>query len=48
MTKLLDLVGIPFDKVTQCALSPVAYTVGVEFKPARRKSLDGVLHVDRW
>ena len=46
--EVADLVGIPFDQVTQCALSPIAYTVGTEFKAARRKSLDGVLHVDSW
>lgn len=46
--EVAGLLGIPYDEVTQCALSPVAYTVGIDFKPARRKSLEGVLHVDAW
>jgi nitroreductase len=43
-----DLLGIPFESVTQVALIPVAYTVGTDFKPAPRAPLDGVLHVDAW
>jgi nitroreductase len=41
------LLGIP-DNVMQAALLPVAYTKGTEFKPARRRPLDEVLHWDRW
>jgi nitroreductase len=43
-----EILGIPFDEVTQVALIPLAYTRGTDFKPAHRKPLDGVLHVDRW
>jgi nitroreductase len=43
-----DILGIPFAEVTQCALIPVAYTKGTSFNAGPRKSLDGVLHVDRW
>jgi len=43
-----DLLGIPYDKFTQVALIPVAYSIGTDFKPARRKSLDDVLRVDAW
>ena len=46
--EVAELLGIPFEQVTQCALSPIAYTKGTEFKPAGRKSLDGVMHVDGW
>jgi nitroreductase len=43
------LLGIPYETVTQCALIPVAHvTGGADFKPGPRKSLDGVLHLDRW
>jgi len=42
------LLGIPYDDVMQVALIPVAYTKGVDFKPARRLPLDGILHVDAW
>jgi nitroreductase len=43
-----DILGIPYAEVTQCALIPTAYSIGTEFKPARRKSLDEVLHIDSW
>ena len=43
-----ELLGIPYDRVTQAALVPVGYTKGGDFKPAARKPLDGVLHVDGW
>ena len=42
------LLGIPYADVTQCALIPVAYTKGTDFKPGPRKPLDGILHVDTW
>ena len=43
-----DILGIPFAKVTQCALIPVAHTLGDEFKPAPRKSLEALLHLNGW
>jgi len=43
-----ELLGIPYDEVTQVALIPVAYTKGTDFKPARRRPLGGILHVDAW
>ena len=43
-----ELLGIPFDEVMQAALIPVAYTIGTEFKPARRKPLESVLHWNHW
>jgi nitroreductase len=43
-----DLLGIPYDKVTQAALIPVAYTQGTDFSPAGREPLDTVLHWDAW
>jgi nitroreductase len=42
------ILGIPYDEVTQVALIPVAYTVGTEFKPGRRKPLDTMLHWETW
>jgi len=29
-----EALGIPFEKVSQAGLIPVAYTLGTEFKPA--------------
>jgi nitroreductase len=43
-----ELLGIPFDKVMQAALIPVAYTVGTDFRPAARHPLDTMVHWERW
>jgi len=43
-----ELLGIPYDDVMQAALIPVAYTVGKDFRPARRKPLDTMAHWERW
>lgn len=43
-----EILGIPYEKVTQVALLPVAYTIGTDFKLAKRQPLDTVLHVDSW
>jgi nitroreductase len=41
------LLGLP-EGVRQAALIPTAFTIGTDFKPARREPLESVLHVDRW
>ncbi len=43
-----EILGIPFEQFTQAALIPVAYTIGTEFKPVARKSLDDVIHMNGW
>jgi nitroreductase len=43
-----EVVGIPFDQVTQALLTPVAYTKGTDFKPAARPPAASVMHVDGW
>lgn len=43
-----EILGIPYAQVTQAGLIPVAYTLGTNFRPAARPSLDSVLHWDRW
>jgi nitroreductase len=43
-----DVLGIPYESVTQAALIPVAYTIGTDFKPGPRKPLDSVLHWEHW
>jgi nitroreductase len=43
-----EILGIPFDKFTQVALIPTAYSVGNTFKVSLRKSIDDVMHVDKW
>ncbi|MGH2934678.1 MAG: nitroreductase family protein [Gaiellaceae bacterium] len=46
--KAADILGIPYDEVTQVALIPVAYTLGTDFKPGKRRSLDTMVHWDHW
>ena len=46
--EVADIVGIPFDKVQQVCLTPLAYTVGTDFKPAMRPDPDTIIHWDRW
>ena len=43
-----QVLGIPYEQVTQAALIPTAYTLGTKFKPAPREPLESVLHWDRW
>ena len=46
--EIAELLGIPFDEVMQTALSPLAFTVGTDFKPAKGRDVEGVLHIDGW
>ncbi len=43
-----DVLGIPFDEVTQCALITIGYTKGTDFKPAKRPPMDSVTHWNGW
>jgi nitroreductase len=43
-----EILGIPFDRVTQVALIPVAHTIGTDFKPGKRISTDERVHWDTW
>lgn len=43
-----EALGIPYEKYTQAALIPVAYTQGTDFKPAPREPLEQVLHWNEW
>jgi len=38
-----DLLGIPFEEYTQVGMFPIAYTIGLDFKVARRKPVEEVL-----
>ena len=42
------LLDIPYDRVTQVALIPTAYTLGTDFKPGPRRDKSNVIHHDRW
>lgn len=42
-----DLLGIPAG-ITQVSLIPVAYTKGLDFKPAKRPPVEEITHWDGW
>ncbi len=42
------ILGIPYEKVTQAALTPVAFSLKTDFKPAPRIPLETVCHWDTW
>ncbi|GAB3571219.1 nitroreductase family protein [Amycolatopsis endophytica] len=46
--EVAEILGIPFDTVQQVCLTPLAYTVGEKFSPAKRPAPDEVIHWDRW
>ncbi|MEY2996308.1 MAG: hypothetical protein RLZZ39_1133 [Actinomycetota bacterium] len=46
--QVADVLGIPFDSVQQVCLSPLAFTKGTDFKPARRPPADSIIHWDAW
>jgi nitroreductase len=43
-----EILGIPYERVMQGALIPVAYTIGTDFKPGRRAPLETMVHWDSW
>jgi nitroreductase len=43
-----ELLGIPYERVMQAALIPLAYTLGTDFKPGTRRPLDSIVHWDGW
>jgi nitroreductase len=43
-----ELLGIPYEEVTQTALIPVAFTIGDEFKPGARLPLDTFVRWNGW
>jgi nitroreductase len=45
--EVADILGIP-EQVMQVALLPVAYTVGTDFKPAKRPPPEDIVHWDGW
>ena len=45
---MAELLGIPYESVTQAGLFPVAYTKGTDFRPAVRQPAAEVTHWDRW
>lgn len=46
--EMADLLGLPFDTTVQVALTPVAYTIGTDFKPVKRADDSNFSHWNRW
>jgi nitroreductase len=46
--EVADVLGIPYDTVQQVCLSPLAHTIGTDFKPALRPDPDTVIRWDGW
>jgi nitroreductase len=43
-----DVLGIPYERVMQVAMIPVAHTIGTDFRPAPRKLSGQRVHWDHW
>lgn len=46
--QMADVLGIPFETVQQVCLTPLAFTQGTDFKPAKRPPADSIIHWDAW
>jgi nitroreductase len=46
--EMAALLGIPYDKVTQVGLFPVAYSLGTDFRPAARAETDTIVRWNHW
>lgn len=46
--EMAELLDIPYDRVTQAGLFPVAYTIGTDFRPASRAASGDVIHWNQW
>ena len=43
-----DVLGIPYEEISQVALIATAYSIGTNFRKSLRNPLDDVLHIDQW
>ena len=43
-----EILGIPFDQYMQGGLTPLAYSIGTDFKPAPRLDASALTHWDTW
>jgi nitroreductase len=46
--EVADICGIPYDEYTQAGLFPIAYTIGTDFKPAKRLDATDLVHWNTW
>ena len=43
-----DVLGIPYEEVSQVALIPLAHTIGTDFRPGPREPLERFARWDAW
>ena len=43
-----EIVGLPYESVTQAALVPIAFYTGTSFRPSARLPLEAVVHRETW
>jgi nitroreductase len=41
--EVADILGLPFETMAQAVLTPLAFTLGTDFKPAHRPPADSVI-----
>ncbi|WP_305787372.1 nitroreductase family protein [Symbioplanes lichenis] len=46
--EVAEILGIPYETVAQAVLTPLAYTKGTDFRPAKRPDPETVIHWDSW
>ncbi|WP_238162738.1 nitroreductase family protein [Kribbella capetownensis] len=46
--ELAEILGVPYDDVMLAAFIPLAFTLGTDFRPAKRVPRDQVLHWNNW
>jgi nitroreductase len=46
--EVAERLGLPYERITQAALLPVAYYTGEGFQPIERVGTDRIVHWDRW
>ncbi|MGW4326281.1 hypothetical protein ACWEKR_10360 [Nocardia sp. NPDC004573] len=46
--ELATALGVPYEKVMPAAFIPLAFTLGTDFRPAKRIDRAEVLHWDTW
>jgi nitroreductase len=46
--EVAEILGVPYERVMQVALIPVAYTIGTEFKSGSRRPKSQLVHWDNW
>jgi len=46
--QVADILGIPIEDYTQAGLFPIAYTVGTDFRPAKRLPAETFMHLNHW